>query len=195
MKHSRFPLIPVLGICLVTLSLLWLGVSQFRLYKGANTSQQILSQIENILPEYTHGTPEFYSDPAMPVLSLDGTDYVAVLDIPAFGITLPVQDQWQSNRLSLTPARFSGSAYDSTLVIGGADHSRQFGFCDEIENGAFVTVTDMTGAQFNYTVAKVDRAKHAEIEWLVDKNYHLTLFYRDAFSTEYLAVRCVFAYS
>ena len=76
------------------------------------------------------------------------------------------------------------------MVIGGADDPRQFGFCDEIDLGVTVTVTDMTGAEFTYTVSRVDRSSSAEASWLTDAQHDLTLFCRDQYSMEYLAVRC-----
>ena len=114
-----------------------------------------------------------------------------MLEVPAFGLALPVADQWDSKNLHFPPGRFSGSAYDNTLVIGGADSQGQFSFCDKIDNGAVITVTDMTGVRFTYTVFRVDRAKHAESQWLVADDYDLTLFCRDAYSMEYIAVRCI----
>ena len=91
-----------------------------------------------------------------------------------------------SGRLS----RFAGSAYDGTLVIGGPDHPKQFGFCDQIDPGAAITLTDMTGGQLSYTVVRVDRREQADAGWLQDPEYDLTLFCRDTLSMTCIAVRC-----
>ena len=88
------------------------------------------------------------------------------------------------------PCRFWGSVYDSSLVIGGADQQGQFDFCDQIDIGNAVIITDMTGAAFSYTVACVERAARADADWLLSEDYDLTIFAKDAFSLEYLAVRC-----
>ena len=150
--------------------------------------------MNKLLPDRTLGVPETYADPGMPNLEINGEDYVALLEIPSQGVRLPVADQWNSMELFHSPARFAGSVYDKTMVIGGADHSGQFGFCDEIEHGAVITITDMTGAQFSYTVARIDRANRAEARWLQNEAYDLTLFCRNVYSMEYIAVRCVLAY-
>ena len=105
--------------------------------------------------------------------------------------SLPMADKWDSNNLSQSPARFFGSAYDNTLIIGGIDSPQQFGFCKEIELGAYVTITDMTGHQFTYTVSKVERSDHAETSWLTDHESALTLFCHDIYAMEYIAVRCI----
>jgi len=185
----------VLGICLILASISLVLTFQIRMYIGMQHSQKILSGMEQVLPERTAGVPGTYLTSAMPVLEIEDVDYVAMLEVPSFGIVLPVADQWDSNNLFQSPRRFYGSAYDNTLIIGGADDPRQFGFCDKIEFGAMITVTDMTGGQFTYTVSGVDRAKHAESQWLMDADCDLTLFCHDIYSMEYIAVRCNLAYN
>jgi len=190
MKKRKFPLFLVLGICLILLSVLLVFVFQIRIHLGVQHSQTILSSMEQVLPERTTGASGVDFTSAMPVLEIEDADYVAMLEVPFFDVALPVADQWDSNKLFLSPSRFCGSAYNNTLIIGGADNPRQFGFCDKIEHGVRITVTDMTGAQFAYTVSKIDRAKHAETQWLMDSDYELTLFCHDIYSMEYIAVRC-----
>lgn len=194
MKKHKIPLLMVLGICLILISISLLLFYQIRLHLGARHSQRILMQMNELLPERTQGVPGIYPNTAMPVLEIDGADYVAMVDVPAFGITLPVADQWDSDKLYRSPARFFGSAYNGTLIVGGVDNSRQFGFSDKIEHGATVIVTDQTGAQFTYTVYRVDRAKHAETQWLMSADCDLTLFCYDVYSMEYIAIRCILTY-
>ena len=190
MKQKK-PLLLILGICLILASLCLMLIFQIRVHTGTQKRQKDLSQITNLLPERTQGVPGIYPNTPMPVLEIAGVDYVAILEIPAFGVTLPVANQWDSKNLHSAPTRFSGSAYDHTLVIGGADYPGQFSFCDKIDSGAVITITDMTGAQFTYTVSRVDRAKHAETQWLMSADCDMTLFCRGAYSWEYIAVRCV----
>lgn len=195
MKKRLSTLIIVLGACLVLLSLFWVVATQVRMHQGVLHSGQTAAKLAARLPERTAGTPGLYPGGNMPVLELDGRDYVALVELPAFGITLPVADVWDSGALSSCPARFCGSAYETPLVIGGIDHPGQFGFCDTVTHGAAVLVTDMTGARFSYTVTDVHRAKAAEAQWLADSKYDLTLFCYDALSMEYLAVRCYLTHS
>jgi len=195
MRKRPFPLLLVLGIFLVLTGFALMIALQIRTHGGVRYSQGIVSKMEEILPERTAGVPGTYPNIHMPVLQIDGTDYVALVEIPAFGLALPVADQWDSGQLYRSPARFLGSAYDGSLIVGGVDDARQFGFCDEIEHGAIITVTDMTGTQFTYTVSRIDRAKHAQTQWLAEADWDLTLFCQDVYSMEYIAVRCVFAYN
>ena len=190
----RKPFLLILGTCLIVFSLCCVIVVQFQQYHGAKNCQEVAMEMNKLLPDRTPGDPGAYSDSAMPVLEINGIDYVALIEIPSQGIALPVSDRWNSTGLLDSPARFSGSAYDKSLVIGGTDDPKQFGFCDEIKHDAVITITDMTGAQFSYTVSRIDRAKHAEAQWLQNEAYDLTLFCRSTYSMEYIAVRCVLTY-
>ena len=194
MKKGKGLWLLVPGVCLILCSLLLMLLFQQRIRSGAEKSSQAAKQIEALLPQRSQGMAGSYADAVMPVLELGGKDYVALLEIPLYGLTLPVANQWDSSELSAGPGRFYGSAYDHSMVIGGGDYPGQFDFCDRIEYGTYITVTDMTGALFTYEVCDVDRSSHAETPWLLDGDGDLTLFCRDTYSMEYLAVRCKFIY-
>lgn len=194
MKKRKSSIAFFLGACLILVSLFLVVALQIRVRMGSDECQSIIAKMQELLPDRSAGVPGAYPNSWMPILEIDGVDYVAMIEVPAFDVTLPVADQWNRNKLFDSPARFCGSAYDNTLVIGGVDDSHQFAFCDKIENGAAVTVTDMTGTQFAYTVVRVDRAKNAQNQWLTDADFDLTFFCRDIYSMEYIAVRCDFAY-
>ena len=195
MKKGKFPIVLVLGICLVVVSFTLIVGLQIRTHIGANESQKVVARMNELLFERIEGVPGTYPNLNMPVLEINDVDYVALIEIPSLNLSLPVADVWNSQKLYHSPARFYGSCYDHSLVIGGADNSYQFSFCDKIDNGTVIIVTDMTGTQFSYTVSRVDRSKSAESNWLICRDYDLTLFCRDALSMEYVAVRCSFMYS
>lgn len=193
MKKRKISLPLFLGICLILCSLCLMLALQLRMHIGSRKCQQAVSKLSAFLPDRTPGISGIYPGSNMPVLEIDGVDYVAMLEIPAFGVTLPVADKWEEKNLYAFPSRFWGSAYDRTLIIGGADYPLQFAFCDRIAHGELVKITDMTGAQYFYTVSRIDRAKRAETQWLQGAEWDLTLFCRDMYSMEYIAVRCVSA--
>lgn len=192
MKNRKISLPLLLGICLILGSLCVFALSAIRLHQGEQTCRQAVAKLEKALPDVVPGVPGIPGN--MPVMQVEGVDYAALLEVPAFGIKLPVADEWDAQSLAGVPARFYGSAYEGTLVIGGSDTAYQFGFCDRIQHGAAVTVTDMTGSRFSYTVTRIDRAKHAESDWLADKDFDLTIFCRDTYTLEYIAVRCNYSY-
>lgn len=190
MKKRQFSILLALGISLVFISFALVIASEIREHIGSKKCQEVVSEINALLPDKNTGIPEMYPNTYMPVLEIDSVDYVAMLEIPSFSVTLPVADRWSKGQLLDTPARFYGSTYDHCLVIGGGDSSHQFSFCDKIDIGAIITVTDMTGAQFSYAVSRVDRSQSADSQWLIQKEYDLTLFMKNRYSMDYIAVRC-----
>ena len=175
---------------MILVSLAWTVILQLQLQLGSDQSERVVAKMESLLPGPVEGEAGQYPDTGMPTLQIDGVDYVAMIEVPAFQVKLPVANYWDSGRLADSPARFSGSAYDSTMVIGGADYSRQFAFCDQIDLHTTVILTDMTGVQFTYQVTAVQRSDSAEREWLADESCDLTLFCKDSYSMDYIAVRC-----
>ena len=190
MKKRKISPLLIVGFALILLSLALFVGFQVRNHLGAAECEKILEKMEQILPETTPGIPGTQLDTAMPVLQIQGKDYVAMIHIPTYGITLPVADAWDANQLHVTPSRYFGSLYDNTMVIGGSDHDRQLAVCSQIEYGDMLTVTDMTGATFTYTVKRIERAQHAQAQWLTDPEWDLTIFCHDTYSMEYIAVRC-----
>ena len=157
--------------------------------KAEKDAADILAQLDPILPQSPLGTPGTYSTPEMPVLRVSGRDLIAVIEIPDYHVRLPVESRWK-NVLYGLPRRFSGSAYDNSLVIGGSDQSGFFECLKYIENNAPITVKDMTGAEFSYTVERILRSDTAEAELLMNEEAALTLFVRDTHTLEYILVRC-----
>ena len=51
-------------------------------------------------------------------------------------------------------------------------------------------VPNMLGAEFDYSVARIDRSKTAESEKLINEEYCLTIFARDSKTSDYIIVRC-----
>lgn len=191
MKRNK--VLQILGILLILASFAILWVSRKNAETARVEAAQIVSRIQKYLPDKTFGMMDDYSAMAMPVYQIGGKDFSAVIEIPSLGIILPVFDKWDPEQIRAYPCRFAGTVYDGSLVVGGADQPGQFDCLDRAEIGAVVTVTDMTGAVFTYTVDRVGRSQTAEAEKLMDGSVDLTLFVRDTFSREYILVRCVAA--
>ena len=58
-----------------------------------------------------------YTQKAMPTETIDGQRYIGKLEIPSLGLTLPVMENWDYERLKISPCRYSGSYYYDDLVI------------------------------------------------------------------------------
>lgn len=190
---NKLNLLQTLGFLLMLLSLcLLLGRELLGVY-SRRQAEMTAEQIEAILPERTDGSPEDYTNPDMPVFQLDGRDFSALIRIPAFGVLLPVCNDWETGPFLAYPRRFWGSVYDNSLVIGGSDRNGQFDFCKRLDIGDEITITDMVGAQFSYEVARIERHANADSQKLLEPSWDLTLFARDSSSLNYIFVRCLFS--
>ena len=181
----------VFGCLLIACSLVLLIFLQSRTKQAVRTNAEIVETMETIFPDRNTGSKDFDRDPEMPALEINGEDFIALLEIPAYGLKLPIGSIWDKDTVISYPCRFHGSAYDGTLIIGGYDQRGQFDFFDRIQTGAAVTLTDMTGSTFSYVVNWIDRSQSAEATALLDDAADLSLFVRDAQGLDYIILRCV----
>ena len=142
------------------------------------------------MPQRSAGNVLAHSDSQMPVLQIDGEDFLGLLEIPMHDVKLPIYSQWEKSKLSAYPCCFWGSVYASSLIIGGVDAAGQMDFLTKVDIGDSVIVTDMTGAEFLYNVEKIERSKTAVAEKLYSTEEALILFAREKYSLEYVIVRC-----
>lgn len=189
MKKSR--IIQLVGCALILCSVAAVAVGAVQSRMAEKNARQIAEQIQAILPPVTPGITDQYSVMEMPVLELEGEDYIALVQVPAFGVSLPVRSGWSGVKIRKFPCRFHGTVYDGSLIIGGSDQQGQLDFLTRIQLGDAVLVTDMTGAQFTYKVSHIGRSSSASAEILMDETVDLTLFARVGYSMEYILVRCV----
>lgn len=180
----------VLGILLILGSMAWLMYSQIYARHAQTTAKQLTAQIEVLLPERYAAVAEAYANPDMPVLQVKGIDFSALIEVPAFGVTLPVCSEWNTELLHDFPCRFSGSTYSNSLIIGGSDQYGQFDFFTQLDTGELIIITDMLGAEYTYTAERIERSKSADYSRLSSADYPLTLFVRDSYSMDYILVRC-----
>lgn len=180
----------LLGCVMILFSLALLGYSQFHARMAGRKAAAISETIQDILTVRTTGIMDSYSCMEMPVLQIEDQDFCGLLEIPGYGITLPIYDTWDAAKTNCYPCRFWGSTYDGSLIVGGSDQTGQFDMLDQIQNGCVVSVLDMTGAEFDYTVSWVQRSKEASAQALLEEGWDLTLFARDSTSMDYIIVRC-----
>lgn len=188
-----------LSILLVALGVLLLGaaailfvVRQAQDKQRAADIPSLIEKIEAALPEErSAGVIENRADSAMAAVEIDGIDVIGLLELPGRGIKLPVSAEWDSSEQSFRPARFVGSVYDGTLIVGGRSEDGNFDFIDQLDAGEELTFTDMTGRVFRYTVRKICHADNARAETLADSESALTLFVKK--NGAFLIVRCAAA--
>ena len=115
-------------------------------------------------------------DPEMPVVMLDGYEYVGYVEIPTLGLKLPVMAEWDYTRLKVAPCRQFGSSRTDDLVIAAHDYESHFGHLKDLSVGDTVTFTDMDGIVNTYCVEKIETLNPNEVDAVQNSGYDLVLY-------------------
>mgnify|MGYP000149897526 FL=1 len=177
-----------LGILLIAASAALFAARQIQKVKTEVDIPTVVKKIEKTLPERSAGVIEKRTDNTMPSIEIDKTDFIGLLKLSGRNIKLPVGAKWDGSEFGFRPAKYLGSVYDGTLIIGGKYAADNFDFADKLDTGEEITFTDMTGKVFRYTVDKISHADNAKTETLTDKDYELTLFVKK--KSTFLIIRC-----
>ena len=182
------------GIAIVTagavLILSALLLLLYNRYEDANAGQEAESLLENVeavietkrikvpvtskRPDATPSTTPL--DPQMPVVMLDGYEYVGYVEIPILGLKLPVMSEWDYTRLKVAPCRQFGSSRTDDLVIAAHNYESHFGRLKDLSAGDTVTFTDMEGIVNTYCVEKIETLNPNEVDAVQNSGYDLVLY-------------------
>lgn len=137
--------------------------------------------------------PEYLRDPdrEMPAKTVNGQEYIGVLEIPALELELPIISQWSYPRLRIAPCRYSGSVYSGDLIIAAHNYSTHFGRLKTLAQGERVLFTDMEGTVFTYQVAALETLQPMATEEMESGDWDLTLFTCTVGGQSRVTVRCV----
>ncbi len=178
------------GIVLVLGAVALLIATRVAIPNNQSNSKLIVSRLTELLPEKTDGYPDGKGDKVMPCIELDGVDFVGIIEIPLYDVTLPVCNEWVAADVEKYPHRYTGSLYDNSLVLGGSDNEGQFDFMKLISNGDPVYLTDMTGACYSFSVCDIEKTDDVSYANLINENCDLTFFARNTYGFDYTVVRC-----
>lgn len=188
-KRSLFQNICLLsGAVMMAAALVTLLFWQWNIHASAKAAKEYVHTLRTLIPESQGAVLEARRDNSMPVLSLEGEDYIGILEFPAFGSALPVGANWGNS--SRYPCRHSGSVYDRSIRIGATTQAGQYDFYREISVGDTLYFTDMTGNRYSYVVADIRYTRHASEEIPDSRKSDLTLFIQNVYSFEYIQIYC-----
>ncbi len=136
--------------------------------------------------------PDYVLDPSMkmPVLELDGINYIGIVELPTLGVTLPIIENLNESNLRSSPCRYVGSVYRSDLVIAGHNYRSHFGSLGSLSYGDIVQFTDMDGNIFVYKVIEIETLDAYANDAMVSGKCDLTLFTCNFSGKKRVTVRC-----
>lgn len=147
---------------------------------------------EQTMPVAEEDIPDYVLNPEMdmPVIQVDGYDYIGTLELPSLGLTLPVMSDWDYPRLKIAPCRYAGSAYQGDLVIAAHNYTNHFGTLKNLKIGDRITFTDSDGNIFSYSVAEIETLDPYAVEDMRSGDWALTLFTCTVGGQSRVTVRC-----
>ena len=176
------------GVCLIAGAIITLFLWQWNINVSIRKSQDYVNTLRTSIPAPQSAVPEERQNNIMPVLSVAGTDFVGVIEMPRYSSVLPVCANW--GHASKYPSLFSGSIYNRTLQIGATSQKGQYDFYREISVGDTVLFTDTSGNCYTLKVTSLHYEKHADQTTLTQDDGAMTLFIKNTYAFEYLIVNC-----
>ncbi|MGN0974367.1 MAG: sortase [Gemmiger sp.] len=180
------------GLALIGAALALVACNLFDSARAGNEAGRAAEQLDAVIAGRARETVELPDpDRELPVLTLDGLDYVGVVRIPALELELPVLSEWNEETAKTAPCRYSGTAYKSGFVLAGHNYRTHFGRIDNLCAGDMVLFTDADGGEFAYEVAGLETLDAAAVEQMTDPGWDLTLFTCTLDGRSRITVRCV----
>lgn len=169
----------VLGVVLLLLAGGLYGYNRYEDAHAGAEAQTVVADLQQKVSETADTGAEADSDPLdpeLPVVEIDGNEYVGEISIPAIGIDLPVMSEWSYPRLKIAPCRQFGSSRTDDLVIAAHNYESHFGKLSSLSEGDSVIFTDMDGIENQYVVSKIEVLDPHSVEEVEYSGYALVLY-------------------
>ena len=197
MKRKAGKLLMTIGLLLIAAAFLLMVYNIWESKKAENMSEEILNQIkdgqdENVSSDDADEKPlyEIYPDMEMPVLTIDGVDYIGILTVPSLVLELPVAGNWSYPNLRRSPCRYKGSAYSNDMIIAGHNYSRHFGGLKNLAIGEEISFRDVDGHIFQYQVDDIETIPGTAVEDMHAGEWDMTLFTCTYGGKSRVTIRC-----
>jgi len=123
-------------------------------------------------------------------LKVEDAEFVGIIEIPAIGLTLPIQASMSDAKLKLSPCRYRGSLTKNNLIVAGHNFPNQFGYFYRLRHGDDVLFTDVDGNVYTYQVTGVETLKSTDVDEMEYGNWDLTLFTCTTGGVDRVTIRC-----
>lgn len=194
----------VSGLILVLAAAGLTGYNLLQSHQAQQSSYQVVQVLEQKLPltepsaeEKTdeiipETQPDYVRFPnmEMPVVSVDGQDYIGTVQIPSQELELPVAAQWSYEALRSTPCRYQGSAYSDDLILMAHNYDSHFGKLRNLRIDDWVTFVDTDGNTFVYRVVEREELPGTAVEDMAAGQWDLTLFTCTYGGKSRITIRC-----
>lgn len=199
MKNKAGIVFTSLGLLLIVAAFLLGAYNVYESHKAgqnaktaADSLAEMISSAGGSLHEGEIEIPDYVLNPEMemPVLIVEGQEYIGILEIPVLGLKLPVISQWSYKKLKIAPCRYIGSVYTDDLVIAAHNYKTHFGKLTDLNIGERILFTDVDGHVFSYKIMETEILKKTDVEEMEAGLWDLTLFTCTVGGSYRVTVRC-----
>ncbi len=186
MQRGKINFLIFLGVVLVISATGFASYNFYEDWAAGQAAQLALKKVKAELPDNDSG----YTDSDTDEIETDGNNYIGILDIERFHLSLPIKATCSDSDLKTTPGKYYGSATAGDLVIAGHNYNSHFGYIGNLEIGDEVTFTDAGGRRFNYVVSMKEIIDGNDSERMLAGEWDMTLFTCTLEGSDRIAIRC-----
>lgn len=175
MKKRVWTVVTVLGI------LFLVGAAGLTLW-NFNTDQAAAEESRSLLTELAEAIPEVEAQPVfpmengMPVVEVEGQNYMGAINFPDLDRELPVLASYELEKLKTAPAVYHGTPQTGDLVICAHNYRSHFGPLQRLPIGAQVLLKAVDGNLYEYQVAATEVVSPFAVADVTSGEWDLTLF-------------------
>lgn len=178
----------VLGSLLILGGLMLFAYNHIHELRAEDVSNSILLSLQEKVEE-NRNLSEIKSM-TLQEIELDGRRYLGVISIPSLDLELPVQADWDYEKIKDTPCVYSGSIQNGGLVILAHNYSTHFGRIHHLQQGDQIKLMNANGKVFSYAVEEVLVLDSVKVKEMTDSGYDLSLFTCTYDGNARVTVRC-----
>ena len=175
MKKRVWTVVTVLGILFLA------GAAGLTLW-NFNTDQAAAEESRSLLTELAEAIPEVEAQPVfpvengMPVVEVEGQNYMGAINFPDLDRELPVLASYELEKLKIAPAVYHGTPTTGDLVICAHNYRSHFGPLQRLPIGAQVLLKAVDGNLYEYQVAATEVVSPFAVADVTSGEWDLTLF-------------------
>ena len=175
MKKRVWTVVTVLGILFLA------GAAGLTLW-NFNTDQAAAEESRSLLTELAEAIPEVETRPVfpmengMPVVEVEGQNYMGAINFPDLDRELPVLASYELEKLKTAPAVYHGTPQTGDLVICAHNYRSHFGPLQRLPIGAQVLLKAVDGNLYEYQVAATEVVSPFAVADVTSGEWDLTLF-------------------
>lgn len=167
------------GAVLIASALLLFLYNDYTQRRAGQTAELLMEDLHSVLEDNTDFSQPDITEALtqdMPVITIDGYEYIGYISIPKLNLELPVMSDWDYTRLKIAPCRHFGSIYEDNLVIAAHNYKRHFKYISRLKPDDQVIFTDANGIAVFYNLVSSETLSDDAVDAVQNSGYDLVLY-------------------